>query len=431
MQESDDTTYSEFNSLVMQWSNEDAALEYAKSPIYHGEHIKRAKVDVWFDYINYKLNNPGDTSDGVLIETVLNSGYEFTNSLPQPCPLLFMYTILFKINGERYTLKLEATYMDREVHNEVLIIGESESKISGDVFLKSLFTIALTKSRLKGGFFTMPVNAYDWEFNPTPKVDYSDILLPDDITRDVKLYVNMYEELGVLNKYMFSGIPGTGKTESTRVVSSILNKQGVTVIKTSVCQKLREKFELAEALAPSLIIMDDIDLSLGDRNNGGYSDLLGIFLDCLDGINKISNKVGVIATTNAPHLIDLAAQRPGRFNKMMFFDYLTKDNIKGIIIKSLNSIDSDFDNVSEQDRKLFTDNKLIEYFYDSSVTGAFIYENIKALKYRIEVTKETLTPESIISELKINAQKLSDKQKTRTIKGDFDKKRSSLGYGNN
>jgi len=48
---------------------------------------------------------------------------------------------------------------------------------------------------------------------------------------------------------------------------------------------------------PKKIIFDDIDLSLGSRSRGAYSERLQDFLDVLDGTEKLLENVGMIAST--------------------------------------------------------------------------------------------------------------------------------------
>jgi len=220
----------------------------------------------------------------------------------------------------------------------------------------------------------------------------------------------------------------THNTESTRAISNILNKKGVTIIKTNICEEIKNKIDLAKILAPSLIILDDIDLYLGDRNHGMISPILGLFLDVLDGVDKLPSNVGIIATTNAPHLIDLAAQRPGRFNKLLFFDDLTKDNIKSVILKSLNSMNDEFNNITKNDIKTLTDDKLINFFKDDGSTGAFIYETIKNLKFKTEIMGSELNISTIIDEIKLDNKNLSNKLKISEIKNNLDINGNKIGY---
>ena len=193
----------------------------------------------------------------------------------------------------------------------------------------------------------------------------------------------------------------------------------VTIIKTNICQIIKQKFELATILAPSIIILDDIDLYLGDRNRSGVSNLLGQFLDILDGVDKLPSNVGVIASTNAPHLIDLAAQRPGRFNKLLFFDELTKGNIKDIILKSLSSFSKEFEKVSDGDVKQLSSERMVDFFFTSKSTGASIYEAIKNIKHKQDILGGELNLESIVKELKFNSDMLDKKLRESIIKNKF------------
>jgi SpoVK/Ycf46/Vps4 family AAA+-type ATPase len=124
--------------------------------------------------------------------------------------------------------------------------------------------------------------------------------------------------------------------------------------------------------------------------------------------------------------LDLAAQRPGRFDKVLSFDELTNDNIKNIILKSLKY---NFKiSATHEIAKLFTNSKVIKLFRDSRVTGAHIYNSVKMLKLRMDLLKIKPELNLIVDELnkeiktidKIrNADYLSDK-----LSGD----RKSIGF---
>lgn len=417
---------------VYQWpvvQNTNVGIEEAESKIWYNQNTKRATFDVFFDYFNYKMTNDAEgKEDGVKIIYFLEEN-EFEDGISIPAPNIVDYVFIFVIGGVDYNLRCNSIINDSKLYHTITLHSKQVTKHSGSYIYDNLFKIALGKSKLKGSYFTMPSGSYEWDFANLPNLSYDNIFLPERLMNDAKLYVKLYEEKGILGRYMFSGIPGTGKTELTRVMSSVLSKQGVTIIKTSVCEKLKEKFELAEALAPSLIIMDDIDLSLGDRNQGAYSKLLEQFLDALDGVNKLSKGVGVIATTNAPHLIDIAAQRPGRFNKILFFDDITRENILGIINKGLDSIEKQFGGVTKTTRKFFCDEKLVEFFIKNGCTGSYIYETVISTTNMMDVTDTKLTIDELITELKFSVETLDKKLATTKIKGSFDKKEGTMGYG--
>lgn len=303
--------------------------------------------------------------------------------------------------------------------------SSEKTYIDSEFFYDKIWAHAVDASDLKGSYFVMERDEILWTKKPLEKRGFSDIFLPKSIIEDLKLFVAANAQTKTLMRYLMAGNPGTGKTESTLVVANELHKLGVTIIKTPVCQMIKDKVELAELLAPTLIILDDIDLSLGSRNKGVYSERLQDFLDVLDGTDKLNDKVGFIATTNSIALLDLAAQRPGRFDKVLTFDDLTSDNIKNIILKSLKN--NYKITANSPTAKLFTDEKIIDLFKNSRVTGAHIYNSVKMLKLRTNLLDkgEDKGVDVILAEL---TKEIKTIEKTR--QADFLTDKLSGGSGN-
>lgn len=315
-----------------------------------------------------------------------------------------------------------------ELFYYLAISSNEKTNINDEAFYKKVWAHAVNVSDLKGSYFTMERDDIYWTKRKLEKRNFSDIYLPKSIIDDLKLYVEANAQAGKIMRYLMAGSPGTGKTESTLVLANELNKLGVTIIKTPICSAIKEKVELAAMLAPSLIIFDDIDLSLGARNKGVYSERLQDFLDIMDGTDKLGDNVGVVATTNSVALLDLAAQRPGRFDKTLVFDELTKTNIKDIILKSLKykfKINS-----TSPVAKMFTDASIINLFHTSNSTGAHIYNSVHMLKMRAEFLKLKLSTEFIVEELK---KEIKIMEKTRNADFLQDKLNNSnsktIGFG--
>jgi cell division protease FtsH len=117
---------------------------------------------------------------------------------------------------------------------------------------------------------------------------------------------------------LLEGPPGTGKTAVCRALANEL-VGSVTVIfcdATTVVHGVRDLYRQLKHLAPALVVMEDVDLVVGDRANGSGPALLD-FLVALDG--AMSDHVGVvtIATTNDPRAIDPAAKRSARFDALV------------------------------------------------------------------------------------------------------------------
>jgi SpoVK/Ycf46/Vps4 family AAA+-type ATPase len=88
--------------------------------------------------------------------------------------------------------------------------------------------------------------------------------------------------------------------------------------------------EACEIFEQAVIIMDDIDLYLGSRDNGSYTRMLGQFLSFFDGVKK--RKISLLASTNDKGLVDKAAERPGRFNFTLDYTFLNEEQIVKVCV---------------------------------------------------------------------------------------------------
>lgn len=127
-------------------------------------------------------------------------------------------------------------------------------------------------------------------------------------------------------RYLLNGEPGTGKTESIRDICRQLIPNVTFIIPDfENSSDLTSIMEACEIFDNAVIIMDDIDLYLGSRDNGSYTRLLGQFLSFFDGVKK--RKISLLASTNDKGLVDKAAERPGRFNFTLDYTFLDEEQI--------------------------------------------------------------------------------------------------------
>lgn len=77
-------------------------------------------------------------------------------------------------------------------------------------------------------------------------------------------------------------------------------------------------FDYAKKLKECVIFFDEID-SLIPRSGPSYvRRVKNTFLECVDGITSKKEGLLIVGATNAPWLIDPAARRPGRFDKVIY-----------------------------------------------------------------------------------------------------------------
>lgn len=325
--------------------------------------------------------------------------------------VLFVFEVFLDGGEKQYTLTM--TSIEKTNYDALFVYH--------DILGKSI-----KSSDIKGSYIHLH-NSLSWEIKSLTPKTFNDIFLPISIAKEIYLYKQIFEDQNCLMRYLLVGIPGTGKTESTLVLSNEMMKAGVTIIKTSISSDFVEKVQLAELLEPSLIILDDLDLTLGNRNKGMFGELLKPFLDVLDGTEKIEANVGIIATTNSLALLDIAARRPGRFDKTIIFDSLTKSNISKIISKSLLV---NFKVDSGEIRDAFLSEQIAQYYYSKKVTGAQIYNTTEFIFRKSLLRKqEEINSQWVLKEIEkelsiIDKIRVYNSEITETFKGE-----GSLGLG--
>jgi ATP-dependent 26S proteasome regulatory subunit len=176
---------------------------------------------------------------------------------------------------------------------------------------------------LKNAFF-------DMQFNFIKRSETVDDLLAwntdvrKQLDKDVIEFLNVMPILrknGLPNSrgIILSGPPGTGKT---MIAKSLAAKSNVTTILISaemINQKNEVKsiFRLGRKLAPTLMIIEDIDTAGTVSRRFTDHPILGEYLQAMDGMEP-NNGMVIIATTNHTENIDPAiSDRPGRFDRII------------------------------------------------------------------------------------------------------------------
>jgi transitional endoplasmic reticulum ATPase len=126
------------------------------------------------------------------------------------------------------------------------------------------------------------------------------------------------------------GPPGCGKTMLARAVATESEANFISIKGSEVFSRwvgeseraIREVFRKARMASPAVIFFDEVD-SLVPRRGLGYGDsgvterVISQLLTEMDGIMPLEDII-VIAATNRPDIVDTAALRPGRFDRLIY-----------------------------------------------------------------------------------------------------------------
>jgi AAA+ superfamily predicted ATPase len=134
------------------------------------------------------------------------------------------------------------------------------------------------------------------------------------------------EGLSIKRGLLLSGPPGDGKSTAIECfVNEIAGE--ATVLIVEAVDHIRSIYHLAQSLAPSVVILEDLDLMTKSRQDAysysayGKEDVTGELLQVLSGGSAYSDII-TIATTNHPEAIDDAlAKRAGRFDAHIRMGY--------------------------------------------------------------------------------------------------------------
>jgi len=186
-----------------------------------------------------------------------------------------------------------------------------------------------------GGFGRSRAKLYQPEAGP--RTTFADVAGIEEVEQEVTEIVDFlrepekYHKLGaqIPHGVLLSGPPGTGKTLLARAVAgeakvpffSMSASEFIEMIVGVGASRVRDLFEQAKKVAPSIIFIDELD-AIGRARGGSQSlggndereQTLNQILTEMDGFTG-SEGVVVLAATNRPEILDRALLRPGRFDR--------------------------------------------------------------------------------------------------------------------
>ncbi|MBS5863767.1 MAG: AAA family ATPase [Clostridium sp.] len=165
-----------------------------------------------------------------------------------------------------------------------------------------------------------------------------------------------------MNKFLFEGAPGTGKTETAKQIARILERDLFVVefnyvIDSKLGQtskNIKELFVEINSLPnprKAIILFDEIDAIALDRiNSNDLREMGRVTSSIIKELDKLSNDIVIIATTNLYKSLDKALAR--RFDTIITFDQYEKNDLIKIAELLLDKYISKYSNI-RKNKKLF------------------------------------------------------------------------------
>lgn len=245
---------------------------------------------------------------------------------------------------------------ESEFRNQAISIARDFDK-SGDTQLSQYIMGLMSQSDR-----FVPQDSGEVGYLMPVKLDGDNLPLPEAIVSDLAGIINAVNHNIGVNKFLFVGSPGTGKTESAKQIARLLNRELLMVNFSEIvdsklgqtAKNLNQVFDEINRLPflnNYIILFDELDTIAMDRVNQNDLREMGratsTFLKSLDQLNP---DAVVIATSNLFDNLDKALIR--RFDATIDFDRYTPEDLIEVSDMILSSLLKQFKTVT-RDRRLF------------------------------------------------------------------------------
>ena len=171
---------------------------------------------------------------------------------------------------------------------------------------------------------------------------------------DIILHRERYKALGIEfpSAVILYGPPGTGKTFAVERLVDFLWWPSFQIDASSVAspyihetsKKVAQVFDKAMENAPSVLVIDEMEAFLADREMGSGHHRVEEVAEFLRRIPEaVKHEVLIIAMTNRIDMIDPAIQRRGRFDHVVKVDFASENEVQSLLDKLLSALPKEAD----------------------------------------------------------------------------------------
>lgn len=229
-------------------------------------------------------------------------------------------------------IKYYAEKNDSAFRNEAYEIAKYFDRINN--YQLSEYIMALLSDT---NTFSPQIDATTHAFFKRIDVNTDPLPLPDSIKDNILGIVNAVSHNAGVNKFLFEGPPGTGKTETTKQIARILERELFIVdfdlvIDSKLGQTSKNIASLFDEIrnvshpGKVVVLFDEIDAIAIDRiNSNDLREMGRATSSVLKGLDSLNDNIVLIATTNLYKSFDKALIR--RFDSVIDFSGYTQEDL--------------------------------------------------------------------------------------------------------
>jgi hypothetical protein len=231
---------------------------------------------------------------------------------------------LIRSGDERVLLAVrganESRGPDRDIRLEVLAATREPAEALIEEICRLMSVHSVYRGRVLeagGGRF----GELSLEVRSLPRVEREAIVLPagllERIERHTLGFAEQADRLRSAGRHIKRGLllygpPGTGKTLTAMYLAGQMPERTVLILTGSGLRSIGSACRVARQLAPSMVMMEDVDLVALDRDEHESNALLFELLNEMDGMQEDLDVIFALTTNRADRLEPALAARPGR-----------------------------------------------------------------------------------------------------------------------
>jgi len=247
-------------------------------------------------------------------------------------PRLGIADAVFLLNFAGEKMGVYASTAERRIEAHISISVISRNVEKADRLLSEFCEYEHRNSIFRGRVIRPQINFEDnvveAEILERRQAAWEEVVLPEEILREIREGIIGYIQsadamaangIEVKRGMLFHGVPGTGKSFIASLLASEL--EGFTTILCSGenLERAAAVFRLARRFAPSLILLEDIDLAGSRREENQSLSVLSTIMNELDGVHQLDRVYALFTTNRIDAIEEALSQRPGRVDVIVEF----------------------------------------------------------------------------------------------------------------